>query len=280
MISRYKHIGLSVAAISLGLMSGSLTHSLFNDSGSSNAGDPASHPNTRLDRSRHNAHTSTTARFLWSETAALRDHDEFEERVTRLHRNSRSPLRAVSLLSYRVQDSSFEEWELLLAEGKVTRLEVLEELGAHLARTDPSRALKIALSGPHRFDNIEQALIFRHSVIRTVCDMNPELVLDSLKNMERGGSQLSFSKYFSEHWAENDPRAAVDHFDELVWLRNMPIRGVPQMTDQNFASLIMSSWISKDADEASAYVENLPVGPKRNALQAAFDALKTDTEPD
>ena len=63
--------------------------------------------------------------------------------------------------------------------------------------------------------------------------------------------------------------------------RNMGLDGAtPQVPLDEFAEIIMKSWISKDPAEAQDYLEDLPTSPKRDALQAAFDGLKANTAPD
>ncbi len=277
----YNYITFWAVALLLGWGCGYLAQSAFTSPVKSNA---AVNENTEnLEHRSHNgrpSHHSSSEQYLWRDryvsrkTITQREAEAYEQTVSQLHRESRSPLRATSLLSRRIRNSTFEEWEFLIGEGKVKRLELLEELGPHLARIDPSRALKIALVGPRKFDNVQQLVTFGNSVIRTICDTDPGLVLNSLRKMKRGGAQLSYSSYFSEYWAEKDPRAAADHFDELVWLRNMPMRGTLVMTDEIFATAIMKSWVSKDVDKAAAYVEGLSAGSKRDALRTAFNKLR------
>ncbi|WP_193213672.1 hypothetical protein [Luteolibacter marinus] len=216
---------------------------------------------------------SPAGRYLWRETAALRDAEHFDDEVEKLHRESRSPLRAESMLSYRIHDSSFDEWESLIAAGKVKRIEFLGELGEHLARTDTRRALQLMFHGRYGFENLDQLYAFRDPLLRTATEIDGELVLETLQAMKRGGSQMDASLYFSAHWAKTDPRAAAGHFAELVRLRNMNMDGSPDMPDATYANMILKSWWQKAPEEAEAYITTLDKGPTREALEAALRQL-------
>ena len=111
---------------------------------------------------------------------------------------------------------------------------------------------------------------FRDSLVRTAADIDPEMVLEKLKGMRRGGSQMDNSLFFSKYWAEKDPRAAAGHFADLVKLRNMRMDASPDMPDEAFANMIMKSWTEKAPGEAEEYVSALPDGPTKKALAAAL----------
>ena len=279
---RLKQTALWSAALVLGLVCGRMMHSAIGgSSGAVATGQGAAGRESLEAHAQRSSLMSSTSRYLWRETAELRDPETYDRGVERLHRDSRSPLRAVSLQSHRIQNSSFEEWEHLIAEGKVDRLEILAEVGAYLARLDPERALHFLFHGSKSFDTLEHFYAFRDSVVATITKTDPQRVFDTLKAMKRGGAQMDNSRFFSESWAKNDPRAAADHFEELMPLRNMAMEGPsPKIPYAEFSQIIMKSWISKDPAEARAYLEDLPASPKRNALQAAFDRLKANTEPE
>jgi hypothetical protein len=278
---RLKQIGFWSAALILGLVCGRMMHSAMADiTGSEAANQHAADEESSETYSQHNSPMSSTNRYLWRETAELRDPETYDSGVERLHRESRSPLRAVSLLSHRIQHSTFEEWEHLLAEEKVNRLETLGEVGAYLAREDPERALHLLFNGPMRFDHLEQLYAFRDSVVATITKTDPQLVFDTLKRMKRGGAQMDHGRFFSESWAKSDPQAAAKYFDELIPLRNMAMEGAtPTIPNDEFAQILMKSWVAKAPAEAKAYLEDLPTGSKRDALQAAFDGLKARAKP-
>ena len=205
------------------------------------------------------------------ESLEFQDSDSYQARVNRLHRESRSPLRAASLHSYRIQNSGLEEWEVLISEGKVKRLEVLTEVGTHLARTNPERALWFLYRGQRRFDNPDQYYAFRDAIVMTVTDSNPQMVITALQSLERGGTQQDSARFFSRYWAKEDPRAAADHFAEIIPLRNMASGQVPDMHEVDYAEMILKSWITKDAEGAQAYIDELPEGSKREVFHAALD---------
>jgi hypothetical protein len=219
---------------------------------------------------------SSANRYLWRETAGLRDLGSFDEEVKRLYRDSRSPLRARSLQSHRVQNSTFEDWEHLLSEGKVLRHETLKEVGEYLAQQDPDKALQLMFNRRGRMDfkNLEQYYALRDSIVATITRTDPEKVLDVFRGIGREGGYMDNARFFTLCWAQNDPQATAERFDELMLYRNMGLDGAtPQVPLDEFAGIIMKSWISKDPAEAQAYLEDLPTGPKRDALQAAFDRL-------
>lgn len=270
-----KQIALWSTALLLGMVCGHLAQSILSSSAREIAGDaPSLNHGDTMDRSRLSSPISFSSSYLWRETSGLRNADTYEDEVARLHRESKSPLRAISLNSMRIQNSTFEEWEFLLGEGKVKRIEVIGELGEYLARLDTARALKLAFHGPLKFDNIDQAYAFRDSLVRTAADIDPILVLDALKGMKRGGAQMDNSLFFSECWAKKDPQGAADHFTDLVHLRNMRMEGSTELPDDELAKLIMRSWVKSDPDQAEAYVSSLPESPKRTALGAALDRMK------
>jgi hypothetical protein len=272
---RAKQIALWSAALLLGAACGHLAQSILSGSAKDDAGDNSSLNRVDTnDRSRNSSPLSSTSSYLWRETSALRNADTYEDEVGRLHRESKSPLRASSLHSLRIQDSTFEEWAILLGEGKVKRFEVLGELGAYLAKLDTAKALQLAFHGPQKFDNIDQVYAFRNPLVRTAADIDPELVLDALKGMKRGGAQMDNSRFFSEYWANKDPQAAADHFTDLVGLRNMRMEGSTELPDDELAKLIMRSWVKSDPNQAEAYVSSLPESPKRTALGAALDQIE------
>lgn len=273
MSSRSQTLLLWLVALLLGVICGKLVHTF-------SSGDRASvsdEQETRLAPigSVASASASSSAGFLWRETAALKDTETFSDEVDRIHRESRSPLRASSLLSFRIHNSNFEDWENLISAGKVKRIEFLRELGEHLARTDPRRALRFFFQGPYSFDNLDQVYAFRDPMIRTAADADPEVVLEELMAMKRGGSQMDNSLFFSGYWAKSDPHAAAEHFSELVRLRNMRMDGSPEMPDGAFANIVMKSWLKKAPEEAEEYVGALSSGPTRQALAKALQELST-----
>jgi hypothetical protein len=254
----------------LGLACGKLVHMAANPRTAGGSTVPEA---SATKSARQHPQTSLSYRHFWQETAALRDDDMFPVEVRRIYRESRSPLRAVSLLSFRIQNSTFEEWEGLLAAGKITETKFLGELGEHLARTDSRRALRFVFNGPFRFDNLDQVYAFRDPMLRTVADTDPMLLLEELKALKRGGVQMDSSLFFSRYWAEKDPRAAAEHFTDLVKLRNMTMEGSTEMPDGAFAEIIMRSWLGKAPDEASEYVSALPEGAQRKALTEAMQKI-------
>jgi hypothetical protein len=272
---RFKQIGLWSAALVLGLACGRLLHSAIGSSnGAGTTGQSAAGQESSDKRSHRSSLMSSTSRYLWRETAELRNPETYDSAVERLHRESLSPLRAVSLQSHRIQNSTFEEWEHLIAEGKVSRLETLGEVGAYLARLDSERALRLLFHGPTRFDTLDHFYAFRDAVVATITKTDPQMVFDALKRMKRGGAQMDNGRFFSESWAKTDPQAAADHFDELMPLRNMGLEGsTPKIPYDEFSRIILKSWISKDLAGAEAYLAGLPPSPKRDALEAALGRM-------
>ena len=154
-------------------------------------------------RSQRGSLMSSTNRYLWRETAGLRDSESFDVEVNRLYRESRSPLRARSLQSHRVQNSTFEEWEQLFSEGKVIRHEILKEVGAYLAQQDPDKALQLLFNqrGRMKFKNLEQYYALRDSIIATITRTDPEKVLDVFRGIGREGGYMDNARFFSQSWA-------------------------------------------------------------------------------
>jgi len=225
---------------------------------------------------------SSTSRYLWRETAGLRDLESFDEEVNRLYRDSRSPLRARSLQSHRVQNSTFEDWEHLLSEGKVLRHETLKEVGEYLAQQDPDKALQLMFNKRGRMDfkNLEQYYALRDSIVATITRTDPEKVLEVFQGIGREGGYMDNARFFTLCWAQNDPRATAERFDELMLYRNMGLEGAtPQVPWDEFAGIIMKSWVAKDAAEAREFLETLPASPKKDALQAAMERANLNPNP-
>jgi len=267
---------LWASALALGLICGKLVHSSIKGGMDTSADDKAYAEAPSTAHSRQISLMSASNRYLWRETAELRDPDTFESGINRLYRDTRSPLRASSLQSNRIKDSTFEEWEYLVGEGQLKRMEVLKEVGDHLARLDSERALQLILKGAYKFDHLEQFYTFRNSIFDTVTEIAPELLLSKIKEMPRGGAQMDSGRYFTEVWANRDPAAVAARFDELQQLRNMNLEGATaRIPLDEFAGIIMKSWTAKDAEAATDFVESLTSGPKRDALQAALDKSNT-----
>jgi hypothetical protein len=279
-VNRLKHIGLWSAALVLGLACGRMMPSAMDlTSVDESEGDSPIGFKSSESRSQNSARMNSSNRYLWLETAESRNPKTYESEVDRLYRESRSPLRASSLQSHSIQNSTFEEWEQLLAEGKIDRLESLTEVGAYLANLDPERALRLMFHGPTDFDTLDHLYTFRDSVVSTITTTNPQMVLDTLQRMKRGGAQMDSGRFFSETWAKKDPQAAANHFDELMPLRNMSLEGAtPKIPYDEFAQIIMKSWVSKDPAKAQSFLESLPTSLKRDALQNAYNRLSPKTD--
>lgn len=263
---------LWVAVLLVGMLTGYLLSDGF--SSGSEGEEQVSHSQQRFStklRSRDVSPRSSSERYLQDQTKDLRAAEDFDEAIGEIYQGAKSPLRANAIQSFHIHDTDFAEWEVLLGKGQVNRLEVLRELGAHLASLDPERAMRLMCEGSRRFNTMDELYAFRDPLIREATRKDPEVTLKIIKNMRRGGAQMDNGRFFSSYWAHIDPRAASGSFSDLVQIRNMRMGGSVEMPNDAMADLIMKSWVAKNAEEASEYLTTLPEGSTRKALTKAYE---------
>ena len=120
---------------------------------------------------------------------------------------------------------------------------------------------------------MEQYYSLRDGLMHTIALNSPEKGLAALQKMERGGGQMDNSLYFSSRWAAANPAGAAKHFEELVTLRNMTMKGDLNMPRDRFAHQLMRNWVNQDRNAATNYVEELPSGATKTTLAKALKAL-------
>ena len=169
-----------------------------------------------------------------------------------------------------MEESTFEEWTLLLADGQVQDKGVLSSLGRRLATEDIDRALELLHHGEIRISGLNEAYAFRNSLLKTVARTHPEKGLASIQTLKRGGGQMDSSRYFSVQWAQADPAGAAQHFEELVTLRNMDPDGKVELPRDRYADDLMKEWVKKDSEAAAQYLADLPTSPTKSTLEKAF----------
>lgn len=269
--NRLKQAGIWAVAIAFGLIFGRMVHSAVQSYSEMRAERDGANQGDGRSRFDWRSPMSESSRYLWRETAKLRDPETYKSEVDRMYREARSPLRVVSVHSHRIQQSTFEEWKYLLAEGEVDRNETIREVGDYLARLDTQEAVNFVFTGPYNFKHLEHFYAFRDSVFDAVVELDPMLLYNTLSAKNKEGFYMDNSRYFSEAWAKRDPVAVAERFDELQRLRNMSLEGPSaQIPYDEFAGILMKSWVQKDIEAAEAFVASQPEGAKREALRAGF----------
>ncbi len=121
----------------------------------------------------------------------------------------------------------------------------------------------VELRHPETYASQDERL-HRDSVVATTTTTDSQMVLDTLRGMKRGESQMDGGRFFSETSAKNDPRATADHFDELMPLRNVALeRSAARIPPDEFAGILMKFQMAKDAAEPQAHLEDPPADPQK-----------------
>ena len=195
------------------------------------------------------------------------------EAMKKLYKEWESPLRTNARVEQLLDEKSFDEWPLLLKDGQVLNKALLSSLGHKLAKEDPERALQILLTRQLWLKNLNQFYAFRDSLLHIVAQDAPEKGLAALQAMERGGTQMDHSLYFSSRWAQAHAAGAAEHFEELVILRNMNMNADLNMPRNHYVNELMRTCVKQDSSTATSYVEELPSGATKATLAKALEAF-------
>lgn len=208
-------------------------------------------------------------RLISAASPAMRESVPINKALDLLFAERKSPMRTRAFLKSRIQMMTTEQLTRAVTSGEVQSSAELAEVARRLAKEDPDGTFNHLEAGDFGFSGMENLYTFVDALLQTWGDKDAVAVLDRLKKMKRGGSQQDFSLRFSSYWTKIDPAAAAGNFDDLIYLRNMQDQGNMVFTDNRYAEEIVKSWSQKDADAMLAYIDALPAGRKREALEKA-----------
>lgn len=213
------------------------------------------------------------SRMISAESAAMDEGVPINEALDVLFTERKSPMRTRAFLNNRIQMMTTDQLAQALMNGEVQSPAELREVAQRLAKEDPEGAFNHLEAQELRIYGMENTYTFVDALLQTWGDSDAVAVMNRLKKMERGGSQQDYSLRFSGYWAKIDPAAAARNFDDLIYLRNMQDRGDMVFTDNNYAGEIVKSWKRKDETALREYIENLPGGREKDALNGALIKL-------
>lgn len=262
-----------VAALSLGLMIGSvLVHPPDSAQGGpkhpelTEAGRPSRLPE---------AVGVGVSRLISSESPAMSDDLSINKALDVLFAERKSPMRTRAFLKNRIQMMTTDQLTQAMLSGDVQSPAELKEVAQRLAKEDPEGTFNRLEAQEFRIYGMENIYTFVDALLQTWGDADAVAVMNRLKKMKRGGSQQDYSLRFSGYWAKVDPAAAAWNFNDLIYLRNMQDQGDMVFTDHRYAEEIVKSWKRKDEEAMRDYVQKLPAGREKNALE---NALKKQDE--
>lgn len=205
------------------------------------------------------------SRYLSVSAEKLENIESFEELTMEMATEQRSPLRMRSVLGLRIRQMTIEELTECLKAGEIRTGKEFAEAGRYLTEMDPDHVFELLRSYTIRFGTMDNFYAFDNAMIDVFVQRDPEDLLVKLQSMERGGSQQDTSLRFSKHWAWHDPAAAAKHFNDLVYLRNMEIRGDAQLRpdSEKFANILMRSWKRKDPEALASYIDDMEEGRRK-----------------
>lgn len=208
-------------------------------------------------------------RLVSAGSPAMRESVPIDKALDLLFAERKSPLRTRAFLKSRIQIMTTEQLTQAVSGGEVRSVVELAEVARRLAKEDPQGTFDRLEAGDLEFSTMENLYGFVDALLQTWSDTDAAAVLERLKKMKRGGSQQDFSLRFSSYWTKIDPAAAAGNFDDLIYLRNMRDSGDMVFTDNSYAEEIVKSWSQKDAGAMQDYINALPAGRKREALEKA-----------
>lgn len=202
------------------------------------------------------------SRYLSDNAGKLEQIESFKELTLEMAEEQRSPLRMRSILGLRIRQMSVDELTDRLKTGEIRTGKEFIEAGHHLTELDPDLVFELRASHSIQFGTLDNFYAFDNAMIDVFVQRDPKDLLVKLQSMQRGGSQQDTSLRFSKQWAWHDPAAAAEHFDDLVYLRNMEIRGDAQLRPdgEKFANILMRSWKRKDPEALASYINDMEEG--------------------
>lgn len=266
--------GIYLLALGLGLLIGSvLVRTRDHFSAGLTASQNSATAMTEKPRRAPEAVGVKISRMISAETRAMNESMPLDKATDVLFTELKSPLRTRAFLKSRVQMMTTDQLIQALMNGEVQTKAELEEVARRLAKEDPEGAYDHLEALDLRFYGMANLYTFIDSLQQTWADADAPALLARLKKMKRGGAQQDNSLRFSSYWAKIDPQAAVRHFSDLVYLRNMQDQGAMVFTDDKYAGEIVKSWQQRDEETMRTYIANLPAGKERSALEAAVKKL-------
>ena len=140
------------------------------------------------------------------EINSLQKSSHYSTSTAALLREARSPLRVDSLMSFQMEEETFDDWIQRLADGEIERPEEFTAIGKWLAQKDPQRALESFFQYKPDFDTIDNLVAYRDAIFgQLVRSDQAQLVFEGLQNMKRGGAQQANTLYFSDLLAKTHP---------------------------------------------------------------------------
>lgn len=213
------------------------------------------------------------SRMISAETTAMGEDVPINKALDVLFAERKSPMRTRAFLKNRIQMMTTDQLIQAMLSGDVQSPAELKEIAQRLAKEDPEGTFNRLEAQEIRIYGMENNYTFVDALLQTWADADAVAVMSRLKKMKRGGSQQDTSLRFSGYWAMIDPAAAARNFKDLIYLRNMQVQGDMDFTDQRYAEEIVKSWKQKDEDGMRDYVQKLPAGREKNALEKAVKKL-------
>ena len=180
----------------------------------------------------------------------------------RLNREMKSPFRSSAVLGQVIEDLSKDELVAMLENRTFSSVEEMVRVFARLAEIDPVWAMEVRQNTRQSIQEMDESIKAIFSVwVRS----NASQALDWSYHLPSSGSRQANSLFLTEEWLKVDPRAVAENFDRL-----QHARGYGHFAD-GFEDQLMKAWVSKDADEAERWLNQLPSGDKKDHLTKAFE---------
>lgn len=201
--------------------------------------------------------------------------DSLQELAVKMNEEKLSPLRAKSFLGSRIQQLSKDELLDKLRAGEIQTTDELAVVARRLTEESPHEVFDIYEKPSVPFRSMDGLYAFFNSMVWTWLQKDPASLQKRIQGLPRGGAQQDISLRFSGFWAQLDPAAASEQFEDLVYLRNMTVRGKQELRGDVYADMLVKSWSLKDAVGLQRYIDELPEGEKKELyLQSWLKAQK------
>ena len=224
--------------------------------------------------SRSEPNTAGMRRLILSETEAMDEKVPLDKALEMLSSQRKSPLRVRAFLKSRIQWMTTDQLNQALMNGEIQTRAELQEAIRRLAREDPEGTFNHLEAQHYPMQSMDNIYIVIDGLLQTWADTDAPAVMARLQKMKRGGSQQDMSLRFSDYWAKINPAEAADHFNDLIYLRNMQNQGTMVFTDDAYARRIVQSWQEKDESAMRHYIAALSPGEEKNAFENALKNLK------
>jgi DNA-directed RNA polymerase subunit F len=229
-------------------------------------------------KSRYRSYSPTShevSRYLASHSHTLDQVDSFKDLTMQLAEEKQSPVRMRSILGMRAQQLSKDELLEKVREGEIITMREFEEVARHLTEMDPDAVFDLYETHTGRFRSLDNSYAFYNAMLDTWIPKDAESLMKRIQGLPRGGSQQDISLRFSQRWARHDPEAAAEHFDDLVYLRNMQIRGDVALSpsSEQYATILLRSWKRKDREGLVNYLDQMDEGKRKDLFLSVWQKL-------